>query len=143
MQKYKLWIVIALIVLCLITLILWLAPRDEAQARVSGPQSTNESSAQQAAALANGPVNNIFPSPSQQDTEINCQMQMDASNRLIVNEQTRNCFEYFITQYGEKTSNKSSEILKPIFSKIIRILHSHKFWIFGIVISSIVKVWEN
>ena len=57
MQKYKLWIVIALIVLCLITLILWLAPRDEAQARVSGPQSTNESSAQQAAALANGPVN--------------------------------------------------------------------------------------
>ena len=35
MQKYKLWIVIALIVLCLITLILWLAPRDEAQARVS------------------------------------------------------------------------------------------------------------
>jgi hypothetical protein len=70
MQKYKLWIVIALIVLCLITLILWLAPRDEAQARVSGPQSTNESSAQQAAALANGPVNNIFPSPSQQDTEL-------------------------------------------------------------------------
>ncbi|WP_286740375.1 MULTISPECIES: lipase secretion chaperone [Acinetobacter] len=103
MQKYKLWIVIALIVLCLITLILWLAPRDEAQARVLGPQSTNESSAQQAAALANGPVNNIFLSPSQQDTEINCQMQMDASNRLIVNEQTRNCFEYFITQYGEKT----------------------------------------
>lgn len=46
---------------------------------------------------------NIFPSPSQQDTEINCQMQMDVSNRLIVNEQTRNCFEYFITQYGEKT----------------------------------------
>lgn len=103
MQKYKLWIVIALIVLCLITLILWLAPRDEAQARVSGSQSTNESSAQQAATVANGPVNNIFPSPSQQDTEINCQMQMNASNRLIVNEQTRNCFEYFITQYGEKT----------------------------------------
>ena len=44
-----------------------------------------------------------FASKSQQDTQINCQIRADASNRLIVNEQTKDCFEYFITQYGEKT----------------------------------------
>lgn len=44
-----------------------------------------------------------FAIKSQQDTQINCQIRTDASNRLIVNEQTKDCFEYFITQYGEKT----------------------------------------
>ena len=33
---------------------------------------------------------------------MNCQLRLDNANRLIVNEQARNCFEYFITQYGEK-----------------------------------------
>lgn len=33
---------------------------------------------------------------------MNCQLGLDKANHLIVNEQTRNCFEYFITEYGEK-----------------------------------------
>lgn len=41
-------------------------------------------------------------SSSQQDTAINCQLQLNAQGQLIVNEQVKNCFEYFITQYGEK-----------------------------------------
>lgn len=41
-------------------------------------------------------------SPSQQDTAINCQLQLNTQGQLIVNEQVKNCFEYFITQYGEK-----------------------------------------
>ncbi|WP_457968734.1 lipase secretion chaperone [Acinetobacter calcoaceticus] len=44
-----------------------------------------------------------FSSASQQDTEVNCQIRSDSSDKLIVNEETKNCFEYFITQYGEKS----------------------------------------
>lgn len=43
-----------------------------------------------------------FQSPSQTDTETNCQLQFNASQNLIINEQTRNCFEYFLSQYGER-----------------------------------------
>ncbi|AOA57150.1 lipase secretion chaperone [Acinetobacter larvae] len=39
---------------------------------------------------------------SQQDTQIDCQLQLTAQGHLRVNEHTRNCFEYFISQYGEK-----------------------------------------
>ncbi len=44
-----------------------------------------------------------FSSISQQDTQINCQITANSSNEMIINEQTKNCFEYFLTQYGEKT----------------------------------------
>lgn len=101
MQKHKIWIILALIILCLISLILWLSPaaqkNESAAASALVPHSAN--SEPQAAALT---ASNSFPSSSQQDTEINCQMQLDSSQRLIVNEQSRNCFEYFITQFGEK-----------------------------------------
>ncbi len=53
-----------------------------------------------------------FVSNSQQDTEINCQLVLDQSNRLIVNEQTRNCLEYFITQYGEKNIDQIKQDFK-------------------------------
>ncbi|MCH7335866.1 lipase secretion chaperone [Acinetobacter sp. NIPH 2699] len=47
-----------------------------------------------------------FRSISQLDTATNCQLQFNASQRLIINEQTRNCFEYFISQYGERNINE-------------------------------------
>lgn len=31
MQKYKIWIIVALVILCLVTLLLWLSPQDEKQ----------------------------------------------------------------------------------------------------------------
>ncbi len=37
---------------------------------------------------------------------------LDQSNRLVVNEQTRNCFEYFITQYGEKNIDQIKQDFK-------------------------------
>lgn len=104
MQKYKVWMLAALVLLCLLILVLWLPPEREQQAV--------ERTGKAQAAMLKGETNSLnldsqhnvlFASSSQQDTEINCQMQLDSSNRLIVNEQTRNCFEYFITQYGEKT----------------------------------------
>ncbi len=37
---------------------------------------------------------------------------LDQNNRLVVNEQTRNCFEYFITQYGEKNIDQIKQDFK-------------------------------
>ncbi|MGE8625223.1 lipase secretion chaperone [Acinetobacter schindleri] len=118
MQKYKIWIIVALVILCLVTLLLWLSPQDE-------KQTANEPGSAQPALLdteanalnISAQNNTFFASASQQDTEINCKMQLDSSNRLIVNEQTRNCFEYFITQYGEKTIEQIQQDFKTYISQ--------------------------
>lgn len=58
----------------------------------------------------------IYQSTSQQDTEINCQLKIDGVNRLIVNMQTRDCFEYFIGAYGEFSLDE----INNIFQQYIR-----------------------
>ena len=103
MQKYKLWVILALIVLCIGAVLFWLAPSQSS----ADPTSSAQAIATQGNFLtANHAIKSVqaktFVGKSQQDTEINCQLRLDQTNHLIVNEQTRNCFEYFITQYGEK-----------------------------------------
>ena len=134
MQKYKIWIIVALVILCLVTLLLWLSPQDE-------KQTSNEPDSDQPAMLdteanalnVSSQNNTFFASASQQDTEINCQMQLDSSNRLIVNEQTRNCFEYFITQYGEKTIEQIQQDFKTYISQ------NHK----EPALSQILDLWDR
>jgi lipase chaperone LimK len=134
MQKYKIWIIVALVILCLVTLLLWLSPQDE-------KQTSNEPDSAQPAILdreanalnVSAQNNTFFASASQQDTEINCQMQLDSSNRLIVNEQTRNCFEYFITQYGEKTIEQIQQDFKTYISQ------NHK----EPALSQILDLWDR
>ncbi|OTG99795.1 lipase secretion chaperone [Acinetobacter sp. ANC 4973] len=103
MQKYKLWVILALIVLCIGAVLFWLAPSQSSADPTSSAQSI---AIQDNFLTANNSMKSVqakaFMGKSQQDTEINCQLRLDQTNRLIVNEQTRNCFEYFITQYGEK-----------------------------------------
>jgi lipase chaperone LimK len=103
MQKYKLWIILIVLILCIGTLLFWLAPSQSSAEKINLQQAIdlNHPSEKLALVTTTAP-NDPFSSPSQQDTEINCQLRLDQSQRLIVNEQTRNCFEYFITQYGEK-----------------------------------------
>ena len=48
------------------------------------------------------PSSTTWASQSQQDTEINCQIQINSTNTLRTTEQTRDCFEYFLSQSGEK-----------------------------------------
>ena len=101
MQKKKLWLIFAVIIVVILGFLIWLAPN----ATVGSNQGPIRSSAQNTTGLL--PAASDLPhasglpfvSNSQQDTEINCQLVLDQSNRLVVNEQTRNCFEYFITQY--------------------------------------------
>ena len=133
MQKYKIWIILALLVLCILTLILWLSPKENTQADTGTKTPVTDTQAEQTALLVNGPANAAFPSASQQDTEINCQMQLDASNRLIVNEQTRNCFEYFITQFGEKNLQQ----IQQDFKAYIRQNHKEP------ALSQILDLWDR
>ena len=66
----------------------------------------------------------LFVSNSQQDTEVNCQLVLDQNNRLVVNEQTRNCFEYFITQYG---GDQIKQDFKAYIHKVIKNLRLSRF----------------
>ena len=92
-----------LILAILIAVVSWLKPdsitSSETSKTTEQPFDQLESSAIAAQAKTGGLT---FASASQQDIQINCQLKIDASNRLIVNEATKNCFEFFITQYGEK-----------------------------------------
>ncbi|MFU8926226.1 lipase secretion chaperone [Acinetobacter puyangensis] len=93
---------VMLILVLVSVLIFWLRPSNSQQTLFS-PTSQSDQQAHDANQPSQITQHQTAPvlSPSQQDTEINCQLQLDASHRLIVNAQTRDCFEYFISQYGE------------------------------------------
>lgn len=133
MQKYKIWIILALVVLCFIILMLWLSPQTERPVETVSQSPLSELRTTASTLTLNHPANAAFPSASQQDTEINCQMQLDASNRLTVNEQTRNCFEYFITQFGEK----NLEQIQQDFKAYIRQNHKEP------AVSQILDLWDR
>lgn len=134
MQKHKIWIVLGVVILLIVALVYWLMPPSTSPNTSLQPSSHNETSQalnlQQA--MQNNPAAN-FLSPSQQDTEVNCQLKLDASHRLIVTEQTRNCFEYFITQYGEK----SIEQIRGDFKSYIQQGHKEP------ALSQILDLWQR
>ncbi|AMW77736.1 lipase chaperone [Acinetobacter sp. TGL-Y2] len=103
-RKRMLMIFAVLIFAVLIALVYWLKPNSivssDASNATHSPLDQVESSTAIAAQAKTGAL--AFASASQQDIQINCQLKIDGSNRLIVNEATKNCFEFFITQYGEK-----------------------------------------
>lgn len=118
MQKNKLWLIIALVVIAVAAFIFWLAPKaSQNDPSDQSIQQQNTPLAQGETATAQATSGSSLLSPSQQDTEVNCQISMDGSNRLIVNEQTRNCFEYFITQYGEKSIDQIKKDFKSYIAQ--------------------------
>lgn len=133
MQKYKIWIILGIAVLFIVALLLWLAPQTDQTKTTANATPTEQLQAQQNGSNPNAAANGLFPSTSQQDTEINCQMVLDNTNRLVVNEQTRNCFEYFITQYGEK----NLEQIKTDFKSYIGQNHKEP------ALSQILDLWER
>ncbi|WP_434278445.1 lipase secretion chaperone [Acinetobacter sp. CE-15] len=104
LSKKMIGIIIGSLLIILLAVIFWLKPNTES---TETPPASGKAHEQQMGQLASTqlPASEAlsFASKSQQDTQINCQIRADASNRLIVNEQTKDCFEYFITQYGEKS----------------------------------------
>ncbi|WP_288386265.1 lipase secretion chaperone [uncultured Acinetobacter sp.] len=103
-KKIYIWTGVLGLVVLVTLLVMWLRPA-ASSTQHSDVTATQLSAASAVHASAQNTANTTMPfsSTSQRDTEINCQLKRDGSNRLVVNEQTRNCFEYFLTQYGEKS----------------------------------------
>ncbi|WP_180021546.1 lipase secretion chaperone [Acinetobacter sp. YH16044] len=118
MQKNKLWLILAIVVIAAAAFMYWLAPKtSQNDPSDQSIQQQNTPLAQGENATAQATSGSSLLSPSQQDTEVNCQINMDGSNHLIVNEQTRNCFEYFITQYGEKSIDQIKKDFKAYIAQ--------------------------
>lgn len=130
-HKRKIWvgIIIALIIIMIIALISWLKPDNSKTDHQQDNHPDNTLNASGVAIDGNlSSQGQSFASASQQDVQINCQIEMDGSNRLIVNEGTKNCFEFFITQYGEKSLDQiksdfinfsKSSYKDPLLSQLI------------------------
>lgn len=77
MQKYKLWVILALIVLCIGAVLFWLAPSQSSADPTSSAQSI---AIQDNFLTANNSMKSVqakaFMGKSQQDTEINCQLRV-------------------------------------------------------------------
>lgn len=115
MQKKVLWCVLGFFILSLIACVYWLSPDSKnTSAQMSESKAQNLASSPH---TGHSSLNeDAYHSKSQQDTEVNCQLKIDSSQHLVVNSQTRDCFEYFITQYGEN----DLEQIKIHFGKFIQ-----------------------
>lgn len=115
MQKKVLWCVLGFFILSFIACVYWLSPDSKNK---SAQMSENKGQNLASSPHTDHPSLNedAYHSKSQQDTEVNCQLKIDSSQHLVVNSQTRDCFEYFITQYGEN----DLEQIKNHFGKFIQ-----------------------
>ncbi|MDS7930820.1 lipase secretion chaperone [Acinetobacter sp. V102_4] len=115
MQKKVLWCVLGFFILSFIACVYWLSPDSK---NTSAQMSENKGQNLASSPHTDHPSLNedAYHSKSQQDTEVNCQLKIDSSQHLVVNSQTRDCFEYFITQYGEN----DLEQIKNHFGKFIQ-----------------------
>ncbi|USP40827.1 lipase secretion chaperone [Acinetobacter sp. XS-4] len=115
MQKKVLWCVLGFFILSLIACVYWLSPDSKnTSAQINENKAKNLASAPQTDHSSRN--EDTYHSKSQQDTEVNCQLKIDSSQHLVVNSQTRDCFEYFITQYGEN----DLEQIKNHFGKFVQ-----------------------
>lgn len=103
-KKKMFGIVLGILLIIILALIFWLKPsKESSETSTTSADALQQNNGQLATNQLSASEANNFASKSQQDTQINCQIKVDAAKRMIVNEQTKDCFEYFITQYGEKT----------------------------------------
>lgn len=135
LHKYKWIIILSTLVFIILLLVIWLKPQAKSDDVSVNKQVQNDAqqNLNQNILAAQTPENASLQSLSQQDTEINCQLAIDSSNRLIVNENTKNCFEYFITQYGEK----SIEQLKADFIKYAKNTYKEP------LLSQLLNLWDR
>jgi len=97
MKKYILVTLLLIIFFTVIIIAYWLYPVKKESLHEQNKYKITETAPQ--IHDANRSLN--FSSTSQQDIQINCQLTIK-HQQFIINEQTKNCFEFFITQYGEK-----------------------------------------
>lgn len=100
--KFKLGVVIVIALLILVGLFWYFSPTEETQNQSSNDLASNSNQIQ--ANPSESTTENAVLRLSQglEGTEINCEFKLDGANQLVVNSQIRDCFEYFLTQIGEK-----------------------------------------
>ena len=101
-RKFFIAMIAILVIFFVIALISWLQPQSSTPVNQADALQNTANPSVLNSDPADGAATESFASKSQQDIQINCQLTTDAANRLIVNEATKNCFEFFITQLGEK-----------------------------------------
>ena len=105
-MRKKIFLLCGLVIISvsMLSVVYWLYPQDQQSRFKSTAQSSSTTnSAEHSENLGQAQALDAkFNSTSQLDTEINCKLQFNASQKLVVNELTRDCFEYFISQYGER-----------------------------------------
>ncbi|WP_151799600.1 lipase secretion chaperone [Acinetobacter nosocomialis] len=116
MQKKILWCVLGFFILSLIACVYWLSPDSKSSSPRFNQDETKTLTSTHQTPLNSITSDNAYLSKSQQDTQVNCQLKIDSSQHLVVNNQTRDCFEYFITQYGESNLQQ----VKTHFEKFIQ-----------------------
>ena len=129
MQKKKLWLIFAVIIVVILGFLIWLAPN----ATVGSNHESIRSSAQNTTGLL--PTASDLPhasglpfvSNSQQDTEVNCQLVLDQSNRLLLMNKHVTVLNILSPNMVKKILTRSSKILNPISSKVIKNLRLSKF----------------
>lgn len=99
---------------CSLALVIyWLQPAAQNTTQQATPQTTGTQydALTQTVSHPTAATKHNFSSASQADTEINCQLAF-ANQQLVVNENVKNCFEYFISQYGERDISKIKQEFK-------------------------------
>lgn len=116
MQKKQtvLWIIITCVIVTLIGLVIWLKPNDAESSPISHstekPSSTMSSSHSPLTPKQNLPQSSTTSldntealASSLEGTQIDCALSATTAGELVLDGNIRNCFEYFITQMGEKS----------------------------------------
>ena len=131
MQKKQtvLFIAIACIVLALISLVIWLKPNNNTPVAQQN-SNTNKGSTVNTNASTGQPQNltsTLLPSGSHsealadslQDTQIDCALTATPAGQLVLNSNIRNCFEYFLTQMGEKPLSVIDQQIRNHLAQIL------------------------
>lgn len=119
--RKKIFLLCSLLIISvsMLSVVYWLYPQDQQpQFKSTGQSSSTFNSAENSE--NSGPAHArdaAFNSTSQMDTEINCKLQFNASQKLVVNELTRDCFEYFISQYGERNIDEIRQNFQRYIAK--------------------------
>lgn len=111
-------VVLAIAVVCLI---LWLKPDNSSTVTSSDSATSLPDSTLQAKAGSDPIANDTSSNPTEpaeglsaslQDTEIDCALEATPAGQLVLNVNIRRCFEYFLTQIGEKSLGSIDQQVK-------------------------------
>ena len=126
MRKYMLWITVSIISILAILFYRLSLKNSHIQNKLSHTEISQ-------AAYAFNHSLSLFSFYNQGDLHIHCEFKIDQKNQLLVNEQTKNCFEYVITQ--DHSSNISQ--IKSNFKRYITENYTEP------AISQILSLWNR